>query len=382
LNSSLRNSKDIQNILESNAQVKAILTKKPPTKKYKPTFHLRFRMTERCNLNCINCHVINDTQYCDINNDHISSVFAKKVIDDYFTLHSHQFENIKISFYGGEPLICWKEIVKILEYIFSFYDQSKIRCIINTNATLLKKEIAKELSVFPIEMHIGCDGVESIHNKRRRSNSPKNAYSAMIQGIELLQKFNYKVQFDTCISIFNFTNLLPIVDLAGQLNITTIFLDFLFNNIFQINASEICKHFILFIDYSMKSGIKIGGNWLTLLDRLVQNNTPYEFSDTKFSFLEVLPNGSFKLSYTQTNIGHDYSISSVDTKELDLFRGEVAKSCTKCKLAHICKGMAKYIQIYHTTSDSFSHDYCNLLILLLGQLLEYYSEEKEIYDYS
>ena len=100
---------------------------------------LTLQVTQQCNLKCEYCPYSGGFYNRQHNNRKMSFEIAKKAIDFYF-LHSFDIPDAQIGFYGGEPLIEFEMIRRIVEYCNNEYYGKKIRYFVTTNATLLTEE--------------------------------------------------------------------------------------------------------------------------------------------------------------------------------------------------------------------------------------------------
>ena len=92
-------------------------------------------LTHRCNLNCIYCFEKKD------NSHEMSLSIAIKCVDDIIQKHCKKDESVSINFFGGEPLLRFKLIVQIYEYVQDTYPNKKISFFISTNGTLLDQDM-------------------------------------------------------------------------------------------------------------------------------------------------------------------------------------------------------------------------------------------------
>ena len=76
---------------------------------------LTLQVTQQCNLKCEYCPYSGGFYNRQHNNRKMSFEIAKKAIDFYF-LHSFDIPDAQIGFYGGEPLIEFEMIRRIVEY--------------------------------------------------------------------------------------------------------------------------------------------------------------------------------------------------------------------------------------------------------------------------
>lgn len=152
-------------------------------------------MTENCNLRCVYCtygELYNRTPFRGHKNLNIQ--FVIKLIS-YFYMHywntdkNHSLKkNIKISFYGGEPLLRFNDIKKIVEYTRELCnDKVCFEYLMTTNGILINKDVALFLYENNFQVAISIDGDE-FGNSYRIFPNGQNSYHSLIQNINLLQK--------------------------------------------------------------------------------------------------------------------------------------------------------------------------------------------------
>ena len=94
----------------------------------------------------------------------------------------------RIHFNGGEILLDWEPVKKILEYIRRKYPGMKIEYHINTNMTLLTREMARFLHRHKFNVHISIDGYKEAHNQTRKYHNGKGSFADVISGVELYRE--------------------------------------------------------------------------------------------------------------------------------------------------------------------------------------------------
>jgi len=96
-----------------------------------------------------------------------------------------------ITFYGGEPLLNFDCLQKTVEYVRQLQGKEKIwknvRFVVNTNGTLLTKEIASFFKRENIEVQVSIDGPEEVHDAVRMFHSGKGSFASVISGLELMR---------------------------------------------------------------------------------------------------------------------------------------------------------------------------------------------------
>ena len=111
---------------------------------------------------------------------------AREAINKLFDLRS----DIRISFFGGEPLMAWDTIKATMEYAKSIASARKVRCIfhITTNGTLLTEDMVKVIKAYNCSILISIDGPEHIHNAWRPMKNGMNSFEATMNAIHLMKK--------------------------------------------------------------------------------------------------------------------------------------------------------------------------------------------------
>ena len=91
-------------------------------------------LTHNCNLNCIYCYQQHDT------NNHMSFETACKCIDEIFDHIPDDMDEVEVSFIGGEPLIEFELIKRIVDYTKRKKVKHPYIFYATTNGTLLDEE--------------------------------------------------------------------------------------------------------------------------------------------------------------------------------------------------------------------------------------------------
>jgi len=118
-------------------------------------------LTEKCNLKCVYCF----EKAKDLRQMSIAT--AQKAINEAF--NNEQFEELEISFHGGEPLIAFEELKHICEWIWSNTWPKPYVCYATTNGTLvhgaIKDWVAQQHTRFVLGLSL--DGTREMHNLNR-----------------------------------------------------------------------------------------------------------------------------------------------------------------------------------------------------------------------
>ncbi|AEF96095.1 radical SAM protein [Methanotorris igneus] len=147
---------------------------------------LILKITDRCNLNCTYCYSLNK------NNKDMEFRIAKKAINYLLNFD----DNIKIQFTGGEPLLNFKLIEKVVNYT---EDKGNFRYAIQTNGTLLSDYI-EEIKELNINVGVSIDGLE-VNDVLRPYKEGGSSTLDTLKGIYLLKEYN--IPFGVTIVITN-----------------------------------------------------------------------------------------------------------------------------------------------------------------------------------
>jgi len=163
-------------------------------------------LTDKCNFRCKYCFFeggfSEDAIFSDMNKE-----IAKRSID----LYQKSLENAlkkglvepkdaNVILYGGEPLLNMETMRFVVKYIAKLKEKNllpkELSININTNGSLLTKDICRFLKKYRIENDISIDGPAEIHDQCRFYCEGKGTFRDVIRGFYLSKKEGVK----TCIS--------------------------------------------------------------------------------------------------------------------------------------------------------------------------------------
>ncbi|MBP1546784.1 MAG: 4Fe-4S cluster-binding domain-containing protein [Oscillospiraceae bacterium] len=126
-------------------------------------------LTHSCNLDCIYCYQKHD------GNNRMSFETACKCIDYIFNNVPDDMNGVEISFIGGEPLIEFELIKKIVEYTIENYKSEQYIFYATTNGTVLNAEMKQYFTAHKDHFVLGLslDGIPEVHNKNRSNSFDK-----------------------------------------------------------------------------------------------------------------------------------------------------------------------------------------------------------------
>lgn len=166
---------------------------------------LALSVTGQCNLACVYCYA------CEHDNNLMTVDTAIKAVD----LAAQSSENFVLQFTGGEPLLNFPCIKEVIGYI----KVNKINCLmqLQTNGTLLTREIAEYLYENGCGIGISLDGRPAINDQMRKFSSGEGATTEIIKGFNLLRDMGIGCGVTCVVSADNVEHLAGIVDMAFYL---------------------------------------------------------------------------------------------------------------------------------------------------------------------
>ena len=106
---------------------------------------------------------------------------GKKALD-FLIENSGNRRNLEVDFFGGEPLMNWDVVKKLVEYGRSREEEcnKKFRFTLTTNGVLLNDEILEFVNKEMANVVLSIDGREQVHNKMRPFRNGKGSYELIV----------------------------------------------------------------------------------------------------------------------------------------------------------------------------------------------------------
>lgn len=149
-------------------------------------YHLVINPTLDCNLSCWYCYENR------VPNSSISDAVVNGICKHIsLKFNEEPFSFLKISFFGGEPLMKFSAIEKIAKFASFFSESNKIELLLDftTNGTLLTSEKISQLSNYACSFQITLDGNKEQHNKVKYTKSRSlDTFSLTVKNIKEIQR--------------------------------------------------------------------------------------------------------------------------------------------------------------------------------------------------
>jgi len=129
-------------------------------------------MTEKCNLDCTYCYEHK------VDGLILPLEVAQKAIREAFA--NDNFDELEIDFFGGEPLVAFRGVVAICEWLWTNEWPKPYICFASTNGTLLHGHVAEWFEKYKERFILGLslDGTPEMHDVNR-----SNSYSKIDFGL-------------------------------------------------------------------------------------------------------------------------------------------------------------------------------------------------------
>lgn len=147
---------------------------------------LVLQVTQRCNFSCRYCHNMHNrsARFTSEKSDMSWDVARQSV--DYLINHSQDSKFVDIYFYGGEPLLNFELIKRVVEYAEDRINTKKVTYHITTNASLLTEEIILFLAKYKFKVAISLDGTEERQNWARKFANGTPTYHVVWNNVQRL----------------------------------------------------------------------------------------------------------------------------------------------------------------------------------------------------
>lgn len=142
--------------------------------------NVTLEVTEKCNLRCKYCiYNTSHQEYREFGTRNMSWETAKKAVD-FLKNHSSHTQDPHIGFYGGEPLINFELIKKVVKYAKENIEG--ITFALTTNAVLMTEEAAQFFLENDFSVIISLDGPQDVHDENRILQDGSGSFKKTVEG--------------------------------------------------------------------------------------------------------------------------------------------------------------------------------------------------------
>ena len=147
---------------------------------------IKIHVSNLCNLSCKYCYAEGG------NYGSKEAVMKKNVMDEIVDMieQRDEFKNIKyITFFGGEPLLAWKNI----RYICEQTKHKNMKYLLQTNGTVINDDIVELLKEYNITVTVSLDGPQHIHDYNRVDKHGNGTFEEVMKNIQYMQKEGIRI---------------------------------------------------------------------------------------------------------------------------------------------------------------------------------------------
>lgn len=151
-----------------------------------PREQLILNVTDGCNLRC---------GYCVYGGDYpeqrthgpreMTSETARLAVDEFM---SRAGEDVSLSFYGGEPLLRFEMIERLVSDVARDHPQRRVSWSLTTNGTLVSESVARFLMSHGFLVTVSLDGPRAVTDRHRKDVRGVGAFDRILAGLERLQQ--------------------------------------------------------------------------------------------------------------------------------------------------------------------------------------------------
>lgn len=325
-------------------------------------FQLTILPTLECNFRCWYCY----EQH--LKGNMTSQTYEKLKRYVNYILDSHPIFCFHLDWFGGEPLLYFKEIVKPFSlFVKSICEQKSIyfRNTITTNGFLINKEMVEEFNEIELTgFQITLDGYKDLHNKIRFETRGDDTYTKIIDNINNICQIVDKASINIRINYTN-NNILELGRISDDLHPTSknkVYVSM--QRVWQTrdiqHDQQIKQNLDKEIEYIRKNDIKVNNNHLTY------NKGVRCYADTIWQSVVNYDGSLFKCT-ARNFADHKASIGSLNDNGVPKWNSAYYQhflkpvfdnpECKKCCYLPICLGNCS--QKYIENGDSAIEKECN-----------------------
>lgn len=149
------------------------------------------QITRDCNFSCRYCLFASNSQVERAHEKKHMTLDIAKCAIDYMYSHSSDMQEVRVSFYGGEPLMNFPIIEKAVQYAEKLFKTKPVKYSMTTNGSLLNDSIVQFLVKYHFHITISLDGISEIQNSHRKFLATGNNTFDVVYNNVLYIKNNY-----------------------------------------------------------------------------------------------------------------------------------------------------------------------------------------------
>lgn len=331
--------------------------------------YLELIMSEACNFRCTYCIHFNNLETSDrINNPKKFMRFemAKDAVDRYLAiLREHGKTVAEVNFGGGEPLLVWSRIERILHYCRDTYGgEFSFRFSINTNASLITPDVATVLKQFGVEIASSLDGLKTGNDQVRLTKSGGGTFAKIVQGFDALADVDYPLDgFAVTVNEQNFGDLdESVIDWAVDRGMQNVRIDIDVIDMVDVPLEAVVEKLMRIRRYARDRGVDVPGFWARPVENLGESTLGSSVSfcgAVRGNSMCISPSGNiYGCGYSNTQLGELLQIESFHDRESSYHKfvrdhqTGVMEMCKGCMIEGQCGGGCNITQEFARATSS------------------------------
>ncbi len=175
---------------------------------------LILNVTDECNMRCTYCSFSGSYFYERTHQNKFMDFQTAKKVVDFFKFHSRRQKRVYYTFYGGEPLLNFPVLKKVIEYVKAVESDRELFFGVTTNGTLLNEEVIDFLVENKFSLTVSLNGPQRVHDRYRVFSDGGPTFRTVIGNLKRIKErdeeyYNQNLAFNATIC--------PPYDLIGLL---------------------------------------------------------------------------------------------------------------------------------------------------------------------
>jgi uncharacterized protein len=257
-------------------------------------------------------------------------------------------EALAVQFFGGEPLVNWRTIQRVLDRFGHEHDGVSLGYSIITNGSLISDEVAQAFHEFDVPVVVSYDSPKS---DARPLRGGQNSHDVIRRGLERLRRHDNRVVLNSVLGESTFEIFgHDLVDFAFDNGIWEIGVVLDLDPVFyeRRSANEIVDRLWEVCAYGRSKGVIVTGYWHQIFQGIATHDRYDQIGFSTCSAmgaqLSIEPTGdvfSCKASggYFGTILAPEELLASETYRTYAMRAVTSPEPCTRCPLEHFCAGM-------------------------------------------
>jgi uncharacterized protein len=145
-------------------------------------------VTDECNLRCRYCIYSGAYPLFRVHRPRRMSIQTAWAAIDFYLAHSSGQDELLLSFYGGEPLLCLPLLRSAVAHIEAGRGTRRIRYNVNTNGMALNDSATDFLVEHDFALRVSLDGPEALHDANRVDRSGHGSFRRILGRLKRLKE--------------------------------------------------------------------------------------------------------------------------------------------------------------------------------------------------